>query len=156
PLEQAFAELAIRDALARAPRLDPRGAVPLRVPTRWELPVCLVVGLAALSVLEVRQVPTVVVPEPEAPTDRLTLFADDVDLLREVASGRGRTSETPEALEKVREFNRLVEDLAAERLDRREAFARLDALEREIRGSGRELEELERGLEQVGRELERA
>lgn len=154
-LQQAFEELAIRDALERATRLDPRGAVPLRLPARWELPVGLAVGLAALSVLEVRQPPSVV-PEPVVPTDRLTLFADDVDLLREVADELERASETPEALEKVREFNRLVEDLAAERLDRREAFARLDALEREIRGSGRELEELERGLEQVGRELERA
>jgi len=154
-LGRSFMELAIADAVSRAPRLDPRGAVPLRLPAQWGAPLSLVLGLGILGTLEVQR-PQVVVPELPPPTDRVTLFADDVELLREVAEELERTAETPEALANVREFNRLVEDLAAERLDRREAFARLDALEREIRGSGRELESLEQDLKAMGEELERA
>ncbi len=155
-LARSFMGLAIADALARAPRLDPRGAVPLRAPAQWGAPLSLILGLGILGALEVRQ-PAAVIPElAPPPTDRVTLFSDDVELLRGAADELERVTETPEALTNVREFNRLVEDLAAERLDRREAFARLDALEREIRGSGRELESLEQELKALGEELERA
>lgn len=155
PLARSFMELAIADAVGRAPRLDPAGAVPLRVPRHWTVPVVLVLGLGTLGVLEVRR-PVVAIPEPPPPADRVTLFEDDVELLREVGEELEQGTQTPEALADVREFNRLVEDLAAERLDRREAFARLDGLEREIRGSGRELESLERDLKDMAEELERA
>lgn len=156
PFERSLMELAIEDAVERAPRLDPAGAVPVGLPRRWFVPVLFAAALVGLARFEFAAPPPPIAEAPAPEIDAVALFDDDVALLRQVAEELERQSETPEALAQVREFNRLVEDVAERRLDRREAFARLEALEREIRGSARELEELEEALREMGRELEKA
>jgi hypothetical protein len=154
-LARSLRELAVADALNRAPRLEPHRAVPLRWPQSWPVATGLALGLGVLLLLRVEP-PVFVAPDPLPPPERLALFDDDVALLREQVTELEQTSETPEALADIQRFNRLVEDVAAQRLDRREAFARLDALEREIRGSAKEMDALEEGLKELAQELEKS
>jgi hypothetical protein len=149
-----FMEAAIRDALATTPRLAPGRAAPLRVPRDLLLVVGLLAGLAALAVLEVPVVRQV----PPPPTLRpLVMSPDDIDLFRELAEQLAEKSHDPESLAAARRFNQLIEDLAERRLDRREAFQRLDELERDLlRGAEAEKEALEEGLSSLARELQQS
>ncbi len=151
----ALRELAVRDAVSHLPELDPRAAVPLRTPRGSGLALVLAVGLGALGLLEVRHRVPAVVAAP-TPVQTTILLDDDVELLREMARELTPQTETPEAKAALQRFNQLVEDVAARRLDREEAFRRLEALERDLAGSSFEAEALEEGLRDMARELQRS
>lgn len=128
-----FMDAAIADALVAVERPSPKGAVPIELPKGMWVSVALALGVVALSQLDVRR------PEaaPELPTalpviDPVALSADDIALLRESVEELEQSRKDPELASSVGDYNRLIEDIAARRLDRQEAFRRLAALERTL------------------------
>ncbi|HEY8429384.1 MAG TPA: hypothetical protein VIL20_13455 [Sandaracinaceae bacterium] len=152
----AFMDAAIGDARAHASRLDPRRAMPLRVP--FEVVPALGIG-AGVALLALVEVPRFVAERATtAGIVPLVLHADDLDAfdsgLRELLDD----PETPdEVRDAARELNRLIEDLADQRLDRAEALRRIAELEQRLsqtRPADAEL--LRDSLAQLGRDLDRA
>jgi hypothetical protein len=151
PLMQA----AIADAAQRATKLEPRRAARVIIPRELGFSAILLLGLFGLSVLEVRQLR--VVPPAIVRVQPMLLSADDVELFREMGQELTRAADDPQVVAAARRFNQLVEDIAAHRMDRREVFERLGALERELAESSElEREALDDGLKQLARELEKS
>jgi hypothetical protein len=146
---------AIEDAAERSRSLEPRRAAPLSLPRELGFAAALLGGLALLTSLEIRQ--HVEVPAPIVKVQPLLLSADDVELFRELGQELQRQADDPQVSAAARRFNQLVEDIAAQRMDRREVFARLGALEREL-SEANDLEQaaLDEGLKALARELEKS
>ncbi|MBX3128985.1 MAG: hypothetical protein KF718_19875 [Polyangiaceae bacterium] len=147
-------DAAIEDALDRARKLEPRRAAPLHLPREVPLVVLLVAALAGLSLLEVRTVREL---PPERLFQPMVMTGDDLDLFRDVVKDLDEKSQDPEVQAAVRRFNQLIEDIAAQRLDRTEVFKRLEALERELQKSAEaDKDALNEGLKNLAKELEKS
>lgn len=149
-------DAAIDDALERASRLDPRRAVPLQLPPELWGSAVMLLALVGLSQLEVRRLHFV--PDPPVSQFRpLELSADDVEALREQADELKRQAQDPETLAAIERFNQLIEDLNDRRLDRQEAFRRLEQLERTLfEANELDREALDESLKALARELEKS
>jgi hypothetical protein len=147
-------QAAIEDGVGLAPKLDPRRAVPIGLPRELGVALALVLGLCALSLLEVRQLR----PLPPPPSfEPMVMSADDIDLFRDVAKELQAKNEDPHAMIAVRRFNQLVEDIAEHRLDRHEVFQRMGDLERELKGDLElDRDARDEGLKGLARELEKS
>jgi hypothetical protein len=146
---------AIADANERAQKLEPRRAARIALPRELVYSAALVVGLAGLALLEVRQLR--ILPPPVVKVQPMLLSADDVELFREIGQELTKTSDDPQVSAAARRFNQLVEDIAAHRMDRREVFERLGQLERELAESSElDRESLDEGLKGLARELEKS
>ena len=149
-----FMEAAIEDAVAVAPRAQPRLAVPVGWPRDTAAAAGLTAILAAVMLFEVRaHAPTVhaktIDPVEMAPDD----LEDVKDFLKQVR-GKDTSEETKAAID---EFNRLVDDIASKRLDRTEAFRRMEELqEKLLDGTAVDRKALEQALESMGEELKKA
>lgn len=156
PDRTAFMDAAIEDARQHASALRPARAMPLRAPMELAIALGLAVGVGGLAILEVprtweeRIVHGGIVP--------VFVHADELEAyeshLRELLAD-------PETDERVRaaaeDFNRIVEDLADERLDREESLRRIADLERrlaEARPADQEL--LADALRELGEDLRRS
>jgi len=150
PLMQA----AIEDGAALAGRVDPRRAVPIGIPRELGAALALVLGLGALSQLEVRHL----LPLPPPPAfEPMVMSADDIDLFRDVAKELQAKNDDPNALVAVRRFNQLVEDIAEHRLDRHEVFQRMGELERDLKGNLElDRDARDEGLKGLARELQKS
>lgn len=149
----AMEELAIEDGLAvDLDVLRPRKACPIRRPPLLGLSALLFLALAGLATLEVRTV-RVVPPTPAlAP---LLIAADDLAFFRQWTEQRGRETHGTDTLASVHRIGRLVDDLDARRLDRREALRRIAAIEQSLVAAGdAERAALDAALERLARELE--
>jgi hypothetical protein len=151
-----FMEAAIEDARDRAKSLRSARAMPLRLPADTIAVLGLGLGVALLGALEV---PRFVEERPRsAGIVPVLLHDDDLEAfdasLRELIDAPETTDEVRRA---ARELNRLIEDLADERLDRAETLRRIAELEQRLsqsRPAGAEL--LRESLAQIGRDLTRA
>ena len=152
-----FMDAAIDDARARASALHPKRAMPLGAPAGVVPMLGLGAGVALLAALEVPRF----IEEPPPPSGGIVpvlLHEDDLDAfdsgLRDLIDDR----ETPDDVRSAaRELNRLIEDLADQRLDRAETLRRIAELEQrltEARPADPDL--LRDSLAQLGRDLERA
>ena len=151
PLMQA----AIADAAERAGKLEPGRAARIAIPRELGLSAALLLGLAGLAVLEVRQLREI--PPPVVKVQPMLLSADDVELFREIGQELAKGTDDPQVSAAARRFNQLVEDIAAHRMDRREVFEKLGNLERELaESSDLEREALDDGLKELARELEKS
>jgi len=150
PLMQA----AIEDGVAAGKSLDPRRAVPIRLPRESALVAVLLLGLVGLSLLEVRTTRQL----PAAPSfEPMVMSPDDIELFRDVAKELQAKSDDPNALVAVRKFNQLVEDIAEHRLDRHEVFQRMGDLERDLKDSvDLDQDARDEGLKGLARELEKS
>jgi hypothetical protein len=149
-----FETAAIDDGLAVAARLDPRRAVPVPIPRELGLSVLLLGAVLGALWFEVR-VERVLPPPPSF--EPLVMAGDDLDLFADLARRLAERAEDPESLAAIRRFNALVEDIAARRLERREAFEKLSDLESELAKSAEiDKEARELGLEGLARELGRS
>jgi len=150
PLMQA----AIEDGAALAGRLDPRRAVPIPLPRELGVTLALLLGLGALSQLEVRHL----LPLPPPPAfEPMVMSADDIDLFRDVAKELQSKNDDPSALVAVRRFNQLIEDIAEHRLNRHEVFQRMGDLERELKGNLElDRDARDEGLKGLARELSKS
>lgn len=147
-------EAAIVDGAAHAERLDPRGAVPLRISKDWRWAAVLGAALAFTALFEIRE--THVVAEADT-LDAVDVTADDIDAMREFLRDMDQQSSTDDSKQAVAEFNRLVDDLADRRLDRTEAFRRMTALENKLlEGNEADRKALEEALKKIGEEMKKA
>ena len=150
PLMQA----AIEDGSALAGKLDARRAVPIPVPPEAGVALVLLLGLCALSLLEVRQYRALPPPPSFEP---MVMSADDIELFRDVAKELQAKNDDPNALVAVRRFNQLVEDIAEHRLDRHEVFQRMGELERDLKDNlDLDRDARDDGLKGLARELEKS
>ena len=147
-----FVQLAIKDALrVDAKSLKAAEACPLKCPPRLGLCIVLVFALGTLAALEVRSVRTVLPARASAP---LLVTEDDLGFFREWSEQVIARQSSTETLAAVHRFNRLVQDLAERRMDRREALRRIAALERSLLdGATAEREALEKALNRLAEEL---
>lgn len=146
--------LAIEDGLAQVDRLDPRRAVPVPVPREFGVSLLLLVALLGAGWFEVR---TERILPPPPRFEPLVMAADDLDLFGDIARRLADRSEDPQSLAQIRRFNALIEDIAARRLERRDAFERLGDLEAELaRSAELDREAREVGLEGLSRELQKS
>ncbi len=148
-------EVAIDDACDHAARLSPSGAAPLRFPRALAASALVGLGVLGVGLLEVRT------PRREAPAakllDPLSMSPDDLELFRDAARELAHKDQSPEVRAAVDRFNQLIEDLAQKRLDRTEAFRRMEAIERELlKGAEADKKSLEDALEETGKELARS
>lgn len=150
PLMQA----AIEDGVSLGKSLDPRRAVPIRLPRESALVAVLVLGLGGLSLLEVRT--TRQMPPPPS-FEPMVMSPDDIELFRDVAKELQAKNDDPNALVAVRKFNQLVEDIAEHRLDRHEVFQKMGDLERDLKDSvDLDQDARDEGLKGLARELEKS
>ncbi|WP_437775582.1 hypothetical protein [Sorangium sp. So ce1097] len=148
-------EAAIDDACEHAAGLRPAGAAPLAVPRELLASAAVGLGVLAVALLEVRT------PRKAAPVaqtiDALTMSPDDIELFKDAAKALDRQDQSPEMKAAVERFNQLIEDIASKRLDRTEAFRRMEALERELlKGAEADLKALEEALKETGLDLKKS
>lgn len=149
-----FVEAAIADVARFASWLRPSRAVPLRMPRDGLGVLALGLVLAAIALVELRTHKPVLTAKP---FDALDVPADDLDAMREFLRNAEQRAQTDEAKAATREFNQLVEELAQRRLDRTEAFRRMQALENKLQsGSEADRKAFEEALAKIGEELKRA
>lgn len=152
----ALMEVAIDDACEHAGRLDPRRAAPIPVPRDLLGSVAVAAGVAAVALLYVP--PKMVAPPPQQKTiDALQMSPDDVELFRDAAKQFNRQDQSPEVKAAVEKFNQLIEDIANKRLDRTEAFRRMEQIERELlTGAEADAKSFDESLKQTAEELKKS
>ncbi len=152
----ALMEVAIDDACAHTNQLKPGKAAPIRPP--WELAIAIVLALplVLLALLEIRV--SIPVATPVAKTiDAPPMSPDDIELFKEAARELERQNQSPEMKAAIDKFNQLIEDLANKRLDRTEAFRRMEELERDLmKGAEMDAKKLEEELKNTGMELSKS
>jgi hypothetical protein len=157
PADQSpFMQAAIADALAAVERPNAAAAVPFEMPRGAGWSVALVLAVVAASFIK-PQPPAAPERLPAAlPMDPVLLAADDLSLLRESARELQSSDSSPELTRAVTEFNRLVEDMAERRLDRRELFRRLAEIERSLDAGPEADAGLEEGLRNLAEQLDKS
>ncbi|HJL16556.1 MAG TPA: hypothetical protein RMH99_12915 [Sandaracinaceae bacterium LLY-WYZ-13_1] len=156
PEPSPFMKAAIRDARGRAGELSPKRAMPLKLPVELIGVAGLGVGVAVLALLEVPRVveETIV----RRGIDPVQIHEDDLDAYESELRDLLDDPETPDDVRAAaREFNRLIEDLADERLDRAESLRRIGELEQRLqRTRPADADLMRESLEQLGHDMRRA
>jgi hypothetical protein len=149
-----FMEAAIEDALAAVPGVSPRKAVPVHAPRSAGVALGLSAALTAVALFEVRHH----VPIATARTiDPVEMAPDDLDDVKDFLQQLAQKDQSDETKAAIEEFNRLVDDIANKRLDRTEAFRRMESLEEKLlTGSDADKKALEAQLEKIGDELKKS
>lgn len=149
-----FMLAAIDDALDHARRVDPKRAVPMDRPRELPFLAAMLVAIGVIAVFEIRRHEPVVTAKT---IDAIDVTEDDLDAMREFLREIDQRLQTDEAKAATQEFNQLIEDLANKRLDRTEAFRRMQQLEDKLL-AGREADAkaLEEALKKVGEELKKS
>jgi hypothetical protein len=149
-----FMDAAIEDAVAAAPAARPRLAVPIGVPRALGGALALSAALVVVMLFEVRAH----VPTASAKTlDPLEMAPDDLEDVKDFLKQIQQKDPSDDAKAAIDEFNRLIDDIASRRLDRTEAFRRMQALEEKLLdGSAADRKALEQQLESMGEELKKA
>jgi hypothetical protein len=149
-----FMDAAIEDAVAVAPAARPRLAVPVAVPRDAAAAAGLAAILVGVMLFEVRGHAPIAHAKTIDPVEMAPDDLEDVkDFLKQVQQ-KDTSDETKAAID---EFNRLVDDIASKRLDRTEAFRRMEELqEKLLDGTAADHKALEQALESMGEELKKA
>ena len=144
----------IDDALDHAAKVEPARAVPIPFPQEAYVASGLAVLLVLVALFEVRKHEPARLAET---IDAVDVTADDIDAMKEFLKDLQAKQQTDEAKAATQEFNQLIEDLAAKRLDRTEAFRRMEALENKLlEGSEADKKALEAALQKIGEEMKKA
>jgi hypothetical protein len=89
--------------------------------------------------------------------DPVDMAPDDLDDVKDFLKRIEQKDPTDDTKAAIDEFNKLVSDIANKRLDRTEAFRRMEALEQKLlTGSDADKKALEAQLERVGEEMKKA
>ncbi len=151
-----FMEVAIEDAVRVSASLDPRRAVPIRLARRGDASAALLLAIATVGIglFEVRRHEVRVAART---IDAVDVTADDLDALRDFMKELEQKAGSEETKAATAEFNQLIADLAAKRLDRTEAFRKMQALEDKLlEGSAADHKALEAALAKMGDEMKKA
>jgi hypothetical protein len=153
----AMMGLAIDDACRSAKTLSARRAVRIALPPELGVSVLVAAAVVGLSLLEVRRfVPSDELP-PLAAIDALEITPDDVELFRDALEELDRNDHDPEVQAAIERFNQLLEDIAEKRLNRADAFKRMEEIENDLLdGAEMDKKELEEQLEATANELEKS
>lgn len=157
PVEQRtpLMEAAIEDAVATCKALSPKKAAPISLPI--DFGVAALLGAMVLGLSSLQWSTKVIVSTPVAQTiGAVSLSPDDLDLYRETLNELAKKDQSPETQAALERFNQLIEDMAQKRLDRAEAFRRMEALERELLQSQKaDTKALDESFKNVGDELKK-
>src|SRR4029078_9563285 len=89
--------------------------------------------------------------------DALAMSPDDVELFRDAAKQFNRQDQSPGMKAAVERFNQLIEDIANKRLDRTEAFRRMEQIEPEVlRAAEADAKSCEEALKETANELKKS
>jgi hypothetical protein len=149
-----FMHAAMADAADTARSVVPRKAVPIAFPRAFIAVGGLSAVLAGVSLFEVRRH----VPLAHAKTiDAIEMAPDDLQDVKDFLKQEDQRESSDDTKAAVEEFNKLVDDIAERRLDRTEAFRRMEVLEQKFLTSDAVDEKaLERRLEGLGEDLKKA
>jgi hypothetical protein len=149
-----FMLAAIDDAVAHAGKVDPRRAVPMVVPAEWPFLLLLVAFIGGVGLFEIRKHQPIYGVKT---IDAVDVTADDLDAMREFLREIDQRMQTDEAKAATQEFNQLIEDLANKRLDRTEAFRKMQQLEDKLlQGREADSKALEEALKKMGEEMKKS
>lgn len=150
----ALMEVAIDDACDHARGLKPGKASPIHFPSEFAVTAMVCLAVVGVALLEVRTIK----PEPPVKTvQALVLSPDDIELFREAAKELERDDQSEDVKAAIDEFNRLIEDMANRRLDRSEAFRKMEAIERELlKGAEADAKALEEEFKETAKQLDRS
>jgi hypothetical protein len=155
--QSPFMQAAIADALLAVERPNVAAAVPLELPRGAAWSVALVFLVVAASFITPHPpAPPEHSPAVLAPIDPVVLGADDLSFLRESIEEFKPSSDSPELTQAVADFNRLVEEMAEKKLDRRELFRRLTEIERSLATGPEADEALDAGLKELAEQLDKS
>ena len=150
----ALMDLAIDDACGAVATLSVRKACPIARPRDLGIALVLGIGVALIALLEVRAHPPVASVKT---IDPAILSADDIDLFRSEGKRLAVGDKSPEVLAAVEQYNRLIEDLAQRRIDRTEAFRRLQEIEKALfEGRARESDAIDEQIRQRAEALKKS
>ena len=149
-------EVAIDDACEHATKLDPRRAAPIPLPRDLLGSLVAAAGVASIAVMFLP--PKAIAPPPQAKQiDAVQMSPDDVELFRDAAKELGKREQSPEVKAAVEKFNQLIEDIANKRLDRMDAFRRMEQIERELfSGQEADAKAFDEALKQMSEELKKS
>jgi len=148
--------VAIEDACEVVEDLSARRAV--RIPFPPELGVSALVALAVvgLSLLEVRSLRQISEAAQTRQLDALEMSQDDLELFREAVEEIERDNQSPEVKAAIERFNQLIEDIEARRLNRDEAFRKMQEIENDLlKGAEADKKALQDALEATARPSKR-
>jgi len=155
--QSPFMQAAIADALLAVERPNVAAAVPLELPRGAAWSVALVFLVVAASFITPHPpAPPERAPAVLAPIDPVVLGADDLSFLRESIEEFKPSGDNPELSQAVADFNRLVEEMAEKKLDRRELFRRLTEIERSLATGPEADEALDAGLKDLAEQLDKS
>jgi hypothetical protein len=149
-------EVAIDDACEHGRKLEPRRAAPIPVPRDLLGSMAVGAGVLAIALLHV---PPRVAPAPPVAKqiDAVQMSPDDVELFRDAAKELEKKDQSPEVKAAIEKFNQLIEDIAGKRLDRLEAFRRMEQIERELLlGQEADAKAFDEALKQTADELKKS
>lgn len=155
--EQALMGAAIDDACRVAGRLSARRAVRMMFP--GELGISALVGLVVLglSFLEVALDPDQRQPVATAQASALEMSADDLELFKDALAELDKDEQNPDVKAAIERFNQLIEDIEGRRLNREDAFRRMQEIENELlAGAEADKKALEKALEETADELDKS
>jgi hypothetical protein len=155
--QSPFMQAAIADALLAVERPNVAAAVPLELPrsAAWSVALVFLVVAASFITPHPPAAPELA-PAVLAPVDPVVLAADDLSFLRESLEEFKPSSDSPELTQAVTDFNRLVEEMAERKLDRRELFRRLTEIERSLATGPEADEALDAGLKDLAEQLDKS
>jgi hypothetical protein len=154
PARTPFMVAAMEDAVAMAGSARPRLAVPIRAPPTLAAAAGLTALLAAVMVFEVRRHAPILAQSPIRPID---MSADDIDEVEDFLKQIDQSLTSDDTKAAVLQFNKLIDDIASKRLDRTEAFRRMQALEDKLSAGARaDKKALDDEVERIGEELRKA
>jgi hypothetical protein len=149
--------LAIEDACRSAKDLSARRAVRIPLPPELLVSAAVAAAVMGLGFLEVHRLipPEKVTPPPAL--DALEITNDDVDLFKDALDELDRKDQDPEVQAAIERFNQLLEDIAEKRLNRTDAFKRMQEIENDLlKGAEADKKELEEELKNTAAELDKS
>lgn len=149
-----FMQAAMSDGAESSRNVVPRKAVAIEFPRAFFAAGALAAVLVGVSLFEVRRH----VPYVHAKTiDAIEMAPDDLQDVKDFLKQQDERGSSDETKAAALEFNKLVDDIADRRLDRTEAFRRMDVLEQKFLTSDAvDKKTLEHRLEGLGEELRKA
>lgn len=149
-----FMMAAIDDALEHVKGLSPAKAVPMQRPRELPFLLAMVGACVVISLFEVRKHQPVLTAKT---IDAVDVTQDDLDAMREFLKEIDQKLQSDEAKAATQEFNQLLEDLANKRLDRTEAFRRMQQLEDKLlEGNEADKKALEDAMKEMGDDLKKS
>ena len=150
-------DLAIDDACDKAGDLKPRHAVMLSFPPELYVSAGVAAAVLTIALLEVPIVNMIAPPPKVASFKPLELQPDDLALFRQAIEEMSRDEQSPDVKEAIERFNQLIEDIADRRLNREEAFRKMEEIENDLlKGAEADKKALDDALKDTASELEKS